>query len=83
MTALERQQTEVDRTAPSFIAGVPPDLPPPFTDEELWHLNALSKVVASDKLREQIMAWARKRADFFNAVILLRQVQQDPARRAT
>jgi hypothetical protein len=75
ITALERQQMQVDRTAPVLDLGAPPP-PPSLSDEELWHLNALAGVLASDPVRELILAWTRKWSQFhIKEVWYLGQVQ--------
>jgi hypothetical protein len=76
MTALEHQQMQVDRTAPIFVEGSPPDSPPSLTDEELWRLNALAAVIASEALGTQITEWTKKWRLFFVAAQYLRQVQE-------
>jgi hypothetical protein len=75
LTALERQQMQVDRTVPIFVQGQPPEPPPPLSDEDLWRLNALAEVVASDGLRALVEAWTRKQTQFYNEVLYLRQVR--------
>jgi len=75
LTALERQQMQVERTAPIFVEGQPPEPPPPLSDEELWRLSALAEVISSDALRARIEAWTQKQRQFFNDVLYLRQVQ--------
>jgi hypothetical protein len=76
MTALHRLQTGVERTAPIFVSGTPPDPPAPISDEESWRLSALADVVASDNVRALIQKWTRKQSDFYNQVWYLRQIQQ-------
>ncbi len=76
LTALEHQQMQVDRTAPIFVEGAPPEPPPSLTDEELWRLNALAAVIASETLGTQIMEWTKNWRLFFVGVEYLRQVQE-------
>lgn len=76
MTALEHQQMQVDRTAPIFVEGSAPGPPPSLTDEELWRLNALAAVIASEALGAQIAEWTKKWRLFFVAAEYLRQVQE-------
>jgi hypothetical protein len=76
MTALRRLQMGVDRTAPMFVVGVPPEPPAAITDEESWRLSALADVVASDEVRDRIEAWTKTSSEFYNAVWYLRWVQE-------
>lgn len=75
LTALEHQQMQVDRTAPIFVEGAPPEPPSSLTDEEVWRLNALAAVIASDELGEAIKEWSKNWRLFFVDVEYLRQVQ--------
>jgi len=76
LAALHRLRTGIDRTAPIFVSGEPPDPPSPMTDEESSRLSALGNVVASEAVRDLIGAWSRKQAEFYTAVWLLRRIQE-------
>jgi hypothetical protein len=75
MTMAHRLMTEVERTAPIYVFGQVPEVPP-VTDEEAWHLNALSEVIATDELRKLLVAWSAKRREFADAVEVLHDVQE-------
>jgi hypothetical protein len=77
MALLYRLLTGVDRTAPMFVEGQPIEPPPPLSDEESWRMNALAGVVASDEVRNLMLAWTRKQSEFYNAVWYLQQVQRE------
>jgi hypothetical protein len=76
MAALHRLETGIERTAPMFVAGTPPDPPPPISDEKSWRLSAVGDVVASEEVRALIRKWTLKQSDFYNGVWYLRQIQQ-------
>jgi hypothetical protein len=80
MTALRRLASGVERTAPFFTEGEPPAPPSPFKDEETWHLSALTDVIASDELRELLLAWLQKQSDFYFEVRELRRIQETEER---
>jgi hypothetical protein len=46
LTALQRLLTGVERTAPIFSEGPPPEPPEPLAEPDLWRLNALVLAVA-------------------------------------
>jgi hypothetical protein len=82
MALLYRLLTGVDRTAPTFVQGQPIEPPPPLSDEESWRMNAVASVVASDEVRNLMLAWTRKQSEFYNAVWYLQQVQQEQQHKA-
>jgi hypothetical protein len=79
-TALRRLEMGMERTAPIFTQGTPPEVPPPISDEESWRLSALGDVAASDAVRELTETWTRKQSELYNEVWLLQRVQQDESR---
>lgn len=76
LTALEHQQMQVDRTAPIFVQGGEPGPPPSLADEELWRLNAIAAVIASEQLGGMIQEWTTNWRLFFVAVEYLGHVQE-------
>jgi hypothetical protein len=76
LTALNHQLTQVERTAPIFVAGTPPEPPPPLGDPELFRLNALTSAFASKDLQDLVSIWTRRQIEFYNDVWYLRRVQE-------
>ena len=80
MKALNRTQTQVERTEPIASREGDPGPPPNISDEESWALQALADVIASDDVRGLIEDWFKKAREFYSAVWMLGVIREHERR---